>query len=270
MSIKIGIVEDTLEYIETLRFLLSQQPQDTVVVQEASDLVAAKALLLNPVVDLAFLDIQLQGGTIFDVLDELVKAGETLPEIVFVTAHGSFEYATKAIRFASLDFISKPVSEDALQAALERFQQKQKKDLQNQQVGFLLDLLKGNMNAPKSIGVVLPKGIIEFVELEEVVYFKADANVCDVKLANSKNLTSTKHLGYYTDLLTGNAEFVQISKNCLLNSHYIKRYDHREKSISLKNGDDLVVSHRFAKQLRKVLLNQGEPSFFGKISQLFR
>jgi len=139
----------------------------------------------------------------------------------------------------------------------------------NSQIGFMLELLKGNMKAPKSIGIVRPKGIIDFIDLENVILFQADANVCKIKLRDTGLMTSVKHLGYYTDLLGSHSDFVQISKNCLLNIQYIKRYDHRNKSISLKNGDKLVASHRFSRQLRKVLLNQGNSSFLGKLYQWF-
>ncbi len=268
MSLCVGIVEDTLDYIDTMRHLLGRIPQEVEVRQVASTLEEAKGLLQNPEVSLAFLDIQLQEGTILEVLDELLRNGKKLPELVFVTAHGSFEYATKAIRFACLDFITKPVSEEALQSAVERFLEKREKRLsESRQVQFLLDLLKGNMSAPTSIGIVLPKGVIEFIELERVAYFQADGSICAVNFGGGERLLSTRHLGYYTDLLADNAEFVQISKNCLLNIHYLRRYDHRNKSAILKNGEALVVSHRFGRHLRKMLLNQGERSLLGYLKR---
>jgi len=61
-----------------------------------------------------FLDIQLNDGTGFDVLEQLAqKNGKTTSHIVFITAHE--EYAIKAFRFSALDFLLKPVDPDELE-----------------------------------------------------------------------------------------------------------------------------------------------------------
>lgn len=266
MRLKIGIVEDSQENINTLRYLLDRVDADLEIVAEARTLDEARELLKTNV-DLAFLDIQLKEGNIFDVLNELYSAHVTLPEIVFATAHGSFEYATKAIQFAALDFLTKPLDQDDLSAVISKaLKKRETPSFQNDQIGFLLELLQGNMQAPTSIGIILPKGVIEFVDLADIMYFEADESTCKVYSATSHPLHSTKHLGYYIDLLLGNQEFVQISKGCLVNTDHIRRYSHRDKTLQLKNGESLIASHRFSKNLRKHLLQtQGKSSILRKL-----
>ena len=265
---RIGIVEDSLENVETLKILLDQSGLDLSISGVATDLHEAGILLQKPL-DLALLDIQLKEGTIFEVLQNLTANNHVLPEIVFVTAHGSLEYATKAIQFACLDFLTKPLDLEELRETLIKAQEKQQQSNQ-QQVGFLLDLLKGNMQSPKSIGVILPRGVIEFVELADITHILADENTCILHLQDQSIMHSTRHMGYYVDLLLGNAEFVQINKSCTVNATHIKRYDHRQKTLNLKNGTTLIASHRYSKTLKKKLLDMEPDSFSAAFRRLFK
>ena len=193
-------------------------------------------------------------------------------ESIFVTAHGSFENATRAIRFACLDFITKPVDRAALDQALERAREKME-DLRSAaepadasgQMAFLLELLKGE-GTPDSIGIVLPKGVIEFVKLKEIAFLKADESVCEISFGD-RSIRSTKSFGYYLDLLSGHSAFVQIAKGCLVNASRLKRYDHRERILTLDNGETLTASHRFARTLRKQLASIG-PAEGGLLGRL--
>ncbi|NNF35700.1 MAG: response regulator transcription factor [Saprospiraceae bacterium] len=271
IQINVGIVEDTLEYIETLKFLIADLDKGINVIATASTMEEARVLLTNPDIQLAFLDIQLKRGTIFDVLEELLNKGASLPEIIFVTAHGSFEFATKAIKYACLDFITKPVSSDHLLEAIERFIRKENTKMNNSQVHFLLKLLKGNMHSPKSLGVILPRGVVEFIDLNDILYFQSDSNISKLKMKNQHVKLSTKNLGYYIDLLQGNPNFIQISKQCLVNTNHIKKYNHRDKSLLLSNQEALIASHRFNRHLKKELLNKNSSnSLLSDLLSLFK
>ena len=56
-------------------------------------------------VDLLFLDIQMPGGTGFEVMEQIGTA--RMPPIVLVTAHN--EYAVRAFEVHVLDYLTKPV-----------------------------------------------------------------------------------------------------------------------------------------------------------------
>jgi two-component system LytT family response regulator len=268
MNIRIGIVEDNIDNIKTLKYLLNKVEVPITLLGEAQTMEEAYVLLKDGGLDLVFLDIQLRKGTIFDVLERLYKEKIKLPEMIFVTAHGSFENALNAIRFACIDFVTKPVDKSTIQLALDRYKSKKElthRDMQKQ-VGFLLNLLTHDIQKPASIAINLLKGIIEFTDLSQIVFIEADENMSKVKLANNKILRSVKHLGHYIDLLFSHQEFVQISKACLVNTDYLKQYNHREKTLILKNGESLIASHRFSRNLRKQLLErqQKKPGLLGK------
>ncbi len=77
--------------------------------------------------DLIFLDIQLSDGLSFEIFEEIpVKSA-----IIFTTAYD--EYALKAFKLNSIDYLLKPIDEDELKIAVDKFKannNKQQTDLQ--------------------------------------------------------------------------------------------------------------------------------------------
>ena len=255
-SLKVLIAEDSRENIETLLYLLEKYKKQLDICDVVSTLDQLAQVLETNTYDVAFLDIQFKKGNVFSVLDKAVLSGMELPEIIFVTAHGSFEYATKAIQFACLDFVNKPIDPQQLDDIVSKLiQKKDSKEEQKKQLEFLLDLLSGDMNKPASLAVVKPKGVIKYLDLEKLLYVNADKTT-SVFYTSDEKIFSTRHLGYYIDLLSGNTNFVQISRSCLVNTDHIKNYNPKTRIIKLDNESELTVSHRYNKKFRESLKPQ--------------
>jgi DNA-binding LytR/AlgR family response regulator len=71
--------------------------------------------------DLIFLDIQLSDGLSFEIFEEI----EVKSAIIFTTAYD--EYALKAFKLNSIDYLLKPLDEDELKFAVDMFKEKQPK-----------------------------------------------------------------------------------------------------------------------------------------------
>jgi len=69
----------------------------------------------NPPPDLIMLDIHLSDGLSFDIFEQ----ADTKAPIIFTTAYD--QYALRAFKLNSLDYLLKPVEEEAMQAALNKF-----------------------------------------------------------------------------------------------------------------------------------------------------
>ncbi|GAA4270889.1 LytTR family DNA-binding domain-containing protein [Aquimarina gracilis] len=69
----------------------------------------------NPLPDLIFLDIQLNDGYGFDILDTL----NDHPPIIFTTAYN--EYAIRGFKYNGLDYLLKPIDKKDLQNALAKY-----------------------------------------------------------------------------------------------------------------------------------------------------
>ncbi|MEQ3662186.1 MAG: LytTR family DNA-binding domain-containing protein [Flavobacterium sp.] len=66
--------------------------------------------------DLIFLDIQLSDGLSFEIFEKI----EIKSPIIFTTAYD--EYALRAFKLNSIDYLLKPIDEDELEAAINKFQ----------------------------------------------------------------------------------------------------------------------------------------------------
>ena len=110
---KAMIIDDEPPARRELRRLLTDFPW-VEVVGEAGNVDQAEGLVESLSPDLLFLDIQMPGGTGFDLLSRL----EHLPQVIFTTAHD--EHAVRAFEVDALDYLLKPIDPARLGAALAR------------------------------------------------------------------------------------------------------------------------------------------------------
>jgi two-component system LytT family response regulator len=84
------------------------------IVGEAGSAAEAEALIEELHPELIFLDIQMPGGSGFDLLSRL----EHVPQVVFTTAH--HEHAVQAFEVNALDYLLKPIDPRRLASTLDR------------------------------------------------------------------------------------------------------------------------------------------------------
>jgi two-component system LytT family response regulator len=109
------IVDDESPARREMRRLLTDYDWINIV-GEAGSIDEAQTLIddLNP--GLLFLDIQMPGGTGFDLLSRL----EHVPRVIFTTAHN--QHAVHAFEINALDYLLKPIDPRRLATALERIE----------------------------------------------------------------------------------------------------------------------------------------------------
>jgi two-component system, LytTR family, response regulator len=107
------IVDDEALARRELRRLLADHPW-VEITGEAANVVeaAAKVEALSP--ELLFLDIQMPGGTGFDLLTRL----DRVPHVIFTTAYD--QHAVRAFEVNALDYLLKPIEPERLAGALGR------------------------------------------------------------------------------------------------------------------------------------------------------
>jgi len=113
---KVVIVEDEHLTAERIRTLLREIDPGIEVMTTLDSVRSAVAWFgenENP--DLVLMDIQLADGISFDIFEQ-VKIENP---VIFITAYQ--EYAIRAFKVNSVDYLLKPVTEDALRAAIEKF-----------------------------------------------------------------------------------------------------------------------------------------------------
>jgi two-component system LytT family response regulator len=110
---KAMVIDDEPPARRELRRLLTGFPW-VEIVGEAGNIAQAAELIgtLNP--ELLFLDIQMPGGSGFDLLTRL----EDVPQVIFTTAYD--EHAVRAFKVDALDYLLKPIEPARLAEALSR------------------------------------------------------------------------------------------------------------------------------------------------------
>ena len=125
---------------ERLKFLLSEDGEIEIVEECRSGKEVVDALKSTPI-DLLFLDIQMPGGSGFEVIEALGVAN--MPITVFVTAHN--EYAVEAFKVHALDYLVKPIERQRLQESLVRVKERvrlQEALLARQEISSVLTVLQ--------------------------------------------------------------------------------------------------------------------------------
>jgi two-component system response regulator LytT len=110
------IIEDEAIASRRLENLINEVSSDIDIIEIISSVESGlKWFKSNPLPDLIFLDIQLNDGYGFDILDSI----ENHPPIIFTTAYN--EYAIRGFKYNGLDYLLKPIDKKELQRALEKY-----------------------------------------------------------------------------------------------------------------------------------------------------
>ncbi|HLP19125.1 MAG TPA: LytTR family DNA-binding domain-containing protein [Chitinophagales bacterium] len=113
---KVVIIEDEPLVAKNLIRMIKQiEPAAEVINSLDSVESAVKWVKENQQPDLFFMDIQLSDGISFDIFDK-VKIEKP---VVFTTAYN--EYAIRAFKVNSIDYLLKPIDKDQLQLAIDKF-----------------------------------------------------------------------------------------------------------------------------------------------------
>lgn len=114
IELHVVIVDDELLARERLKKLLKKYWYIRLA-GEAEDIFEAERKIQKSNPDLIFLDIQMPGGSGFDLLDRLENPP---PRVIFVTAFDQF--AIRAFKVNALDYLLKPIDELRLEESLKR------------------------------------------------------------------------------------------------------------------------------------------------------
>lgn len=116
MKLKAVIIEDESIASRRLASLITEIAPD---IEIENQLTSVESSLIwfaeNELPQLIFLDIQLNDGYGFDILDQL----EDHPLVIFTTAYN--EYAIRGFKYNGLDYLLKPIDKKDLQVALNKF-----------------------------------------------------------------------------------------------------------------------------------------------------
>ena len=231
------LVDDERLARRELRRLLASHP-DVSITGEAVNVDDAVARLSSaPVVDLVFLDIQMPGGSGFDVLERV----DRVPLVVFTTAYD--EYAVRAFEVNAFDYLVKPIRAERLAAAL--------------------DKVRAALRAgPAEAGpYVRPERVFVrdgdrcwIVRIADVALFEVEGNYARAYFGGNRPLirSSLNELEARLD----RSVFFRASRQHLINLRFVESVERAPDNtyvVHLRNGSVVPVSRRQSRHLRENL-----------------
>lgn len=241
-TMKAVIIEDEPLVAKDLRHLLNQIDAGIEILSVLDSLESAEAwFLANPEPDVLFCDIQLSDGVSFD----LFKRIEVACPVIFTTAYD--EYALRAFKLNSLDYLLKPIDREELEAALSKFQRWKSQnialDVPSQLTGLLRDLMPQTQKRFKERFLVHGKGTMLLIPAEETAIFQKEEVIFLTTLDGKRFLTDYTTMEELEELVNP-AEFFRANRQTLLHISAIAgfRSDYTGKlHVSLKNIPNIIV-----------------------------
>jgi two-component system LytT family response regulator len=241
------IVDDIPEALNMLSNDIEKNHPEIEIIGKATSVIEAAKLLQKKHPDILFLDIMLGDGTAFDIL-EIVPNLQS--KIIFVTA--SDEYAIKAFKFAAIDYILKPYSNEDLANSIK----KAKVYIQpnKEQLSVLQESIRNPNRISQKISLHTSEKII-IVQLSEIIRCKSDNNYTTFHLENGQKILVSKTLKYYADMLKEH-EFIRVHQSHLINTKYIKEFIKSDGGyLILKDKSNIPVSIRKRNEVIEALNN---------------
>ncbi len=248
MLLNAVIIEDERNGLINLKHMLAEHCEDIEVIGDADGVESGLRLLEDPDVnpDVAFLDINLQDGKVFQLLNRLTSIDF---DIIFVTAWDQF--AIKACEYSSIGYILKPIDHMQLIEAVARV--RPRKQGRTQERLQVMQQYASHPNAFDKLSIAALDGI-HFVKIRDIVRFEAEDNYTHIYLVGGNKITASKTIKAYEDMLAP-FNFYRVHKRHVINMNYMKKFVKGDGGyLIMDDGIHIEVSRRrrpaFMTQLR--------------------
>ena len=199
--------------------------------------------------ELIFLDVQLSDGLSFEIFDEVtVKSA-----IIFTTAYD--EYALKAFKLNSVDYLLKPIDSDELENAIQQYEKlKQTNNQPNINIAQLQNLLVPNQKIFKKRFTIKIGQHLKMISIDEIECFFSENKSTHIHTTDNRTYLLEEPLDSLEEKLHPEL-FFRVSRKHFVNINCIKdiiAYSNSRLKINMLtyNGDDVIVSRERVKDFK--------------------
>jgi DNA-binding LytR/AlgR family response regulator len=238
---KVVIIEDETPAANRLARMLEKIDDDIEVIKRLDSVESSvKYMSAGPECDLIFMDVQLADGLCWDIFQQARLA----PPIVFTTAFD--HYTLKAFKVNSLDYLLKPIDEQELQQAVEKYRQlylRQDKGLPEK----IERLLKEIGATRYKERLLIKRGQqLHYLKTAATAYYYADGKLCYAIDFNGNSYLLDNNLNQLEELLSPQ-QFFRVNRQLLVNIESIKKVHtwlggRLKVELSLPAQADTIVS----------------------------
>ncbi|MEO6541321.1 MAG: LytTR family DNA-binding domain-containing protein [Ferruginibacter sp.] len=234
-------IEDEPRNIELLGSLINVNYPGVIQMESSATNVHDAYFLIKKVKpQLVFLDIELNRGNAFELLEKLSNSIGIHFQVIFITAFN--EYAVKAFRLNAIDYILKPISTEELKQAVNKaIERINNTHTDNGYLGELLKELQGNVSN-KKIGISVAEGV-DFYNSDDIIKIEAKGSYSIFYISPAKKITSTRGMKDVEELLPGS--FLRVHNAWIINTKHLKKYvKGRNGFLEMDDGTNVPISVR--------------------------
>lgn len=232
---RVLIIEDEPQAAARLTSLVQELQPSWSIVATLDSVKRSVVWLKQNACDLILMDIQLADGLSFEVFDQV----EVKTPVIFTTAYN--EYALKAFKVNSIDYLLKPIDKDELVMALKKYSSLTGKlpvqDKMIESIGLAMQMLTKKY---KERFVIKVGEHLKSIEVGEILFFFSLEKTTFAQTADGR-----KHILDFTldqlDEVLNPAQFFRINRKYLVSVQAIKdmiSYTNSRLKLILKTSDD--------------------------------
>lgn len=242
MTYRAVIVDDEAASMEYLQTMLERYTSLSLVGTASSPDEAVKLIEeLRP--DVVFMDVNMPPYTGFDVLDRLTYKGF---QLVFCTVYDS--YAIRAIRYAALDYLLKPVRALEIQELMPRLQAALAEKSTSSPLALEAEVRSSQL---KKIALPTANGYL-LTKVDDIVFLEAASSYTCITLLDGTLIVVTKTLATFDEILD-EEQFLRIHASHTINLQHVHLFIRSENLVEMVNKKKLSVAVRRKEELLKRL-----------------
>lgn len=191
--------------------------KDIVIVAEAVGVKTGLAAIADYQPDLIFLDIHMDDGTGFDLLNQCSHKDF---DIIFVT--GFDQHAIKAIKVGALDYVLKPIDDDefnqAVQKAVDNYE---KENHLEKSLEISSEYFRG---VEKKRVILKTTDTVYAIYEDDIIYCRSDGNYTTFYTQQLEKIVVSKPLKQVEEILSENT-FIRCHQSYIVNKKHVLKYN---------------------------------------------
>ncbi len=239
---KVIIIEDEKPAAEKLQKALIKYDPDIRLISLLNSVKSATQWLQeNPAPDLIFMDIELTDGLSFTIFNH----SPVMCPIIFITAYD--EYWQEAFEHNSIDYLLKPIKQDKLEQALNKYKKLQQHFAMNY-AGIFQQWQSAGKNNGYRKRFLVKKGIdLISIRTDDIAYCYAAHKLVFIVDNKALKCIIDRPLGELEKELDPTV-FFRVNRKYLVNIHFIKRIKTLARGkllleLNPPTGEEITVSH---------------------------
>jgi DNA-binding LytR/AlgR family response regulator len=194
----------------------------------------------NPHPDLVFLDVQLSDGLSFEIFEEIPLKSA----VIFTTAYD--EYALKAFKLNSVDYLLKPIDPDELKRAIEKFELHFRSGTGKIELDQIKKLLRPDKPAFKKRFTIRIGQHLKMVPVERINCFYSENKATNISTADGRDYILEESLDQLEPILLPE-RFFRVSRKYIVNIDAITdiiAYSNSRLKLQIDGlkGHEIIVS----------------------------